>query len=102
MYKNRVEERVAPQGWGRKGAMGSILKALLYEKKEDETEEKVKEDFYGSHTYLWLLEEGSWAPPDYKDILKVYYAEKKAGFIGFVHQLLVLYEDDIDFMDVDV
>lgn len=96
MYKNFNLDSECPQGWGSKGAMDFILNRLLVYRKGKEDPEVTKENFEGSHTYLWLLEAKSYAPTDYKQILDIYYAEEKEGLTGFVNALLRFDRDWFD------
>lgn len=95
MYKNRKPGPNVHR-WGDEGANDLVLRRLLRLRQGIEDSEVTRENFEGSHTYLWLLEAGSCAPKEIEEILAVYYAEEKDGVTGFVNALLRLDRDNFN------
>lgn len=92
MYKNMKRDFVNPQGWPEKNGAVPYILSIIIEDLQDEDLYQEIEFFTNSHTYLWLLEQGSFAPL-YMDILNVYNIEKEQDFII---AMLSLYSEDFE------
>ena len=101
MYKNIKYDRPPKhQGWDDTvGAVPYIIELLIDEKDAEKTQKNI-EDFYGSHTYLWLLEARSYAP-NTTVIMSIYNEEVKDGLVGFVNALLRYFPEDFDVAEDD-
>lgn len=104
MYKNMSMKLNRPpkcQGWDDKeGAIPAVLNSII-SKSDYNTMYCNIDDFYGSHTYLWLLEAGSYVPINLDIIMSIYNEEVKDGLVGFVNALLKYFPEDFDLPEDD-
>ena len=96
MYKNIDSKIEKYQGWEKGvGAIPYVLDRLIIDCSREERV-TVIEEFYSSHTYLWLLEFGTFSPL-IKDILEIYNFEKDGKFI---EKFISFYYDYFDFEEI--
>ena len=97
MYKNINRKIEKYQGWEKGiGAIPYVLDRLIIDCSREDKVIKI-EEFYNSHTYLWLLEFDTFAPL-IKDILEIYEYEKKGKFI---EKICSFYYDYLNFEEIE-